>query len=316
MRAILHPSPALHPLTADPMPGEPLVCGRFAPSPTGPLHFGSLVAALGSLLSARRRGGRWLLRIEDLDAPRNVPGATDAILRDLERLAMPWDGEVMHQSRRIDLYAAALDRLADGGWTFPCGCSRRDLAGGVYPGTCREGVPPGRSARSTRLRVRAGSIGFHDAVQGFTTQCVEKEVGDFVVSRADGIVAYHLAVVVDDAEQGVGEVVRGCDLLESTPRQILIQRALGLPTPEYAHLPVASDGSGRKLGKQHLARPIAAEPPGAVLVDALEFLGQGPPRELARAPAAEVIAWAIARWDPTRVPRRRRAPAPGCGDSR
>ena len=296
--------------------GRSPVCGRFAPSPTGPLHFGSLVAALGSLLSARRRGGRWLLRIEDLDTPRNVPGAADSILRDLERLAMPWDGEVTYQSRRTDVHAAALDRLADGGWTFPCGCSRRDLAGGVYPGTCREGVPPGRSARSIRLRVRAGRIGFHDAVQGPTTQCVEKEVGDFVVSRADGVVAYHLAVVVDDAEQGVGEVVRGCDLLDSTPRQILIQRALGLPTPEYAHLPVASDGDGRKLGKQDLARPIAAEPPGAVLVDVLEFLGQDPPRKLARAPATEVVAWATARWDSARVPPRRSAPAPGYGNPR
>ena len=190
------------------------------------------------------------------------------------------------------------------------------LAGGVYPGTCREGVPPGRSARSIRLRVRAGRIGFHDAVQGPTTQCMEKEVGDFVVSRADGVVAYHLAVVVDDAEQGVSEVVRGCDLLDSTPRQILIQRALGLPTPEYAHLPVASDGDGRKLGKQDLSRPIAAEPPGAVLVDALEFLGQDPPRGLARAPATEVVAWATARWDPARVPPRRSAPAPGYGNPR
>ena len=293
------------------------MCGRFAPSPTGPLHFGSLVAALGSLLSARRRGGRWLLRIDDLDTPRNIPGAADSILRNLERFAMPWDGEVVRQSERTDAYAEALDALARRGWTFACGCSRRDLAGGVYPGTCREGVPPGRSARSIRLRVHGGSIGFHDAIQGPTTQCVEKEVGDFVVLRADGVVAYHLAVVVDDAEQRVSEVVRGCDLLESTPRQILIQRALGLPTPEYAHLPVASNGGGHKLSKQNLARPVTAESPGAVLVDALEFLGQGPPRELARAPAAEVIAWAIAGWDRTRVPRRRKAPAPDyAGDPR
>ena len=173
------------------------------------------------------------------------------------------------------------------------------------------GTSPGRSARSVRLRVRAASIGFRDAIQGLKTQCLEKEVGDFVVLRADGIAAYHLAVVVDDAEQRVSEVVRGCDLLESTPRQILIQRALGLPTPEYAHLPVAVDASERKLSKQRLARPIAADPPGTVLVDALEFLGQGPPRELARAPAAEIVAWAITCWDRTRVPRLRKAPAPG-----
>ena len=286
------------------------MCGRFAPSPTGPLHFGSLVAALGSLLNARRRGGRWLVRIEDLDTPRNAAGAVDSILRDLERLAMYWDGEIMHQSRRADAYAEALDSLADRGWTFECGCSRRDLVDGVYPGTCRGGLPPGRSARSVRLRVEATSLGFHDAIQGLTTQCLENEVGDFVVLRADRVVAYHLAVVVDDAEQGISEVVRGCDLLESTPRQILIQRALGLPTPEYAHLPIAVDTDERKLSKQTLARSIAAARSGTVLVDALEFLGQGPPRELARAAATEIISWASASWDPARVPRRRSAPAP------
>ena len=285
------------------------MCGRFAPSPTGPLHFGSLVAALGSLLNARRRGGRWLVRIEDLDTPRNAAGAVDSILRDLDRLAMYWDGEIMHQSRRTDAYAEALDSLADRGWTFECGCSRRDLVDGVYPGTCRGGLPPGRSARSVRLRVEAASLGFHDAIQGLTTQCLENEVGDFVVLRADRVVAYHLAVVVDDAEQGISEVVRGCDLLESTPRQILIQRALGLPTPEYAHLPIAVDTDERKLSKQSFARSIAAARSGTVLVDALEFLGQGPPRELARVAATEIISWAIASWDPARVPRRRSAPA-------
>ena len=290
------------------------MCGRFAPSPTGPLHFGSLVAALGSLVIARRRGGRWLVRIEDLDTPRNVAGAVDSILRDLDRCAMHWDGEVMYQSRRTDAYTEALDRLADLGWTFECGCSRRDVAGGVYPGTCRDGLPPGRPARSVRMRVHAATIAFHDAIQGPRSQCLETEVGDFVVRRADGIVAYHLAVVVDDAEQRVSEVVRGCDLLESTPRQILVQRALGLPNPEYAHLPVAVDADARKLGKQNLARPIASDPPGAVLVDALAFLGQSPPLELARARPTEVISWAIEHWDPTRVPRRRSAPAPGYVD--
>ena len=275
------------------------------------MHFGSLVAALGSYLSVRRRGGRWLVRIEDLDTPRNVTGAADAILRDLERLAMPWDGQVVRQSRRIDAYSEALDSLAAGGWTFACGCSRRDLAGGIYPGTCREGVPSGRTVRSVRLCVPGGSIGFHDAIQGRTTQRIDKDVGDFVVRRADGIIAYHLAVVVDDAAQRVSEVVRGCDLLESTPRQILIQRALGLLTPEYAHLPVVADAGGYKLSKQNLARPIASEPPGPVLVHALDFLGQRPPRELVRAPASEVVAWAVVHWDPSYVPRRCTAPAPG-----
>ena len=269
------------------------------------------MAALGSLLNARRHGGRWLVRIEDLDTPRNDAGAADSILRDLDRFAMHWDGEVVRQSTRPDAYAEALDRLADGGWTFRCGCSRRDLAGGIYPGTCRAGLPPGRPARSVRLRVGTAAVEFHDRIQGPTSQNLETEVGDFVVLRADGVVAYHLAVVVDDAEQRVSEVVRGCDLLESTPRQILIQRALGLPTPRYAHLPVAVDAGRHKLSKQTLARPISAEPPGAVLVDALEFLGQRPPRDLARAPAGEVIAWGVECWDHNRVPRRRAAPAPG-----
>ena len=269
------------------------------------------MAALGSLLNVRRRGGRWFVRIDDLDTPRNAAGAADSILRDLDRFGMHWDGEVMHQSRRPDAYAEALGRLAHGGWTFACGCSRRDLVGGVYPGTCREGLPRGRMARSVRLRVEAAAVEFIDAIQGPVAQHVENEVGDFVVLRADGVVAYHLAVVVDDAEQRVSEVVRGSDLLESTPRQILIQHALGLPTPEYAHLPVAVNAGRHKLSKQNLARPIASEQPGAVLVDALEFLGQGPPRDLARAPAAEVIAWGVECWDRSRVPRRRTAAAPG-----
>ena len=268
------------------------------------------MAALGSLLNVRRQGGHWFVRIEDLDTPRNAAGAVDSILRDLERCAMHWDGDVVHQSARRDAYAEALDRLAGGGWTFECGCSRRDLAGGVYPGTCRDGLPPGRPARSVRLRVGASDIEFHDAIQGLTIQSLEREIGDFVVLRADGIVAYHLAVVVDDAEQQVSEVVRGCDLLESTPRQILIQRALGLPTPQYSHLPVAVDAGRHKLGKQTLARPIASSRPGAVLVDALEFLGQRPPRDLARAPAGEVIAWGVECWDRARVPRRRSVLAP------
>ena len=294
-----------------------MACGRFAPSPTGPLHFGSLVAALGSLLDARRRGGRWLVRIEDLDTPRNAAGAEDSILRDLERFAMHWDGEVVRQSGRAELYAQALDMLASRGWTFECGCSRRDLAGGIYPGTCRDGLPAGRTARSARFRVPAGDVEFHDAIQGIATQRVQSEVGDFVVSRADGIVAYHLAVVVDDAEQRVSEVVRGCDLLDSTPRQILIQRALGLVVPEYVHLPVAVDADRSKLSKQSRARPVAAEPPGVALADALEFLGQRPPSELARAPAHEIVAWGIEHWDRARVPRRRAAPAPDySGDRR
>ena len=297
-------------MNADSRSASPCACGRFAPSPTGPLHFGSLVAALGSFLNVRRHGGRWLVRIEDLDTPRNVPGGTDSILRDLERLALLWDGDVMRQATRTDAHAQALDALAQRGRTFECACSRRDLAGGVYRGTCREGLPPGREARSVRFRVDGDRLEFEDRIQGPMSQDLRHEVGDFVVLRADRIVAYHLAVVVDDAAQCVSEVVRGCDLLESTPRQILIQRALGLPTPVYAHLPIATGANDRKLSKHNLARPVASRPAGEVLVDALAFLGQNPPRDLARASAAEVVAWAVTCWDPARVPRRRSAPAP------
>ena len=308
-RGAVRPTPS--PVNAGVQPERSRPCGRFAPSPTGPLHFGSLVAALGSFLNVRHAGGAWLVRIDDLDTARNVPGAADSILRDLERLALPWDGEVVHQTRRTDAYAAALDTLARQDRTFACACSRRDLVDGVYPGTCRDGLPPGRPARSVRFRVDAGPLAFHDRIQGPSTQCLRTEVGDFVVRRADGIAAYHLAVVVDDAEQGVSEVVRGCDLLDSTQRQIVIQRALGVPTPAYAHLPVATGAGGHKLSKQNLARPVSAAPAGAALADALEFLGQRPPRDLAGAGAAELVAWAVASWNPARVPRRRGAPAPG-----
>ena len=302
--------PVANPVDADSRRDVSRPCGRFAPSPTGPLHFGSLVAALGSFLNVRRAGGRWFVRIDDLDTARNVPGAADSILRDLERLALPWDGEVIRQATRTNAHAEALDALARRGRTFACACSRRDLAGGVYPGTCRTGIAPDRSARSVRFRVDASHLRFHDRIQGATSQCLRTEVGDFVVLRADGVVAYHLAVVVDDAEQCVTEVVRGCDLLESTPRQILIQRALGLPTPTYAHLPIAVGADDRKLSKQNLARPVSAAPAGPVLVDALQFLGQRPPRELAGAGAAEIVTWAVGAWDLARVPRRRSAPVP------
>ncbi len=297
-------------------PVQPYV-GRFAPSPTGPLHFGSLVAATGSYLDARHHGGRWLLRIEDVDAPRCIPGAAEGILRTLERFGFEWDGEPVWQSRRTAAYADALERLKTGGHAYACACTRRELAEAplardgsrIYPGTCRNGPPPGRVARAWRVRV-AGSIAFDDAVQGAQEEDLERELGDFVVLRADGLFAYQLAVVVDDADAGVTHVVRGADLLDSTGRQRYLQRLLGMAELHYAHLPLATNAAGEKLSKQTLARAIDEQPAAAALLAALAFLGQNPPSQLAGATLAETWQWARAHWSLARVPRRHAIPAP------
>jgi glutamyl-Q tRNA(Asp) synthetase len=229
------------------------VTGRFAPSPTGPLHRGSLVAAAASWLYARRGGGRWLVRMEDLDTPRVVAGSADEILRALERYALTWDGEVVYQSQRIALYDDALQCLREAGRVFDCGCSRADLGDeALYPGTCRNGIPAGRAPRAVRFRGNDERITFDDLLRGPNATVVD----DFIVRRADGIFAYQLAVVVDDAAQGVTQVVRGADLLDSTPRQIALQRALGYATPEYAHVPLVLAPDGTKLGKRDGALPL------------------------------------------------------------
>jgi glutamyl-Q tRNA(Asp) synthetase len=223
--------------------------GRFAPSPTGPLHFGSLVAALGSYLDAKAHGGEWLVRIEDLDTPRNVPGAADDILRTLERFGLEWDGPVLYQSSRLEAYEAVLEDLRRRHLVFPCGCSRKDV-GDRYPGTCRHGIRGRLDTPSWRFHVSDEIIRFDDRRLGPQQQNVQEYVGDFVLRRADGLFAYQLAVVVDDAFQGVTDVVRGEDLLDSTARQILLQRALDLPQPRYLHLPVVLNEAGQKLSKQ------------------------------------------------------------------
>jgi len=276
--------------------------GRFAPSPTGPLHFGSLVAALASWLDARAARGTWLLRMEDLDKPREQPGASGAILRELDALGLHWDGPVLYQSTRMAAYAAALERLRARGATYPCGCTRSEMTDSalaidgarVYPGTCRAGLAPGKTARATRVRTTSEAIQFVDRVQGEIAQSVEKEVGDFVLQRADGVIAYQLAVVVDDAEQGVSDVVRGADLLDSTPRQIWLQRLLGYPTPRYLHVPVALNAKGEKLSKQTGAQPVDGEPHAELLARALAFLGQRPTAGLT---ASELLEWSLAHWN-------------------
>lgn len=292
--------------------------GRFAPSPSGPLHFGSLVTALGSYLDARTQGGRWQVRIDDLDAPRVVPGAADAILRTLEAFGFEWDGPVRFQSAHGEAYAAAFATLAQAGTIYGCGCTRREIAdssvrardGAVYPGTCRGGLAPGKTARAYRVRTDGVHIAFDDRLQGRIEVALASEVGDFIVKRADGLFAYQLATVVDDGEGGITDVVRGADLLDSTARQIHLQHLLGLPTPRYLHLPVVVNPLGEKLSKQTLARPLDPARAVSELVRALAFLGQAPPPELARAGLAEVWAWAQAHWDAARLPRRRTAPEP------
>ena len=260
--------------------------GRFAPSPTGALHAGSLVAALASFLDARVHGGRWLLRIEDVDEARTVPGSAASIMQTLQQLGMPWDGEVWFQSRRTGAYEAACRRL--GKRVFACGCTRREIAEAatrsasdgapVYPGTCRHGLPAGRQARALRLAVPAAGdpaacIRFDDRWFGPQQQDLAADVGDFVLHRADGFWAYQLAVVVDDAEQGVTHVVRGADLLDSTARQIYLQRLLGYPTPSYLHVPVLNNALGEKLSKQTGAQALDLQRPLLELQRAAAFLG-------------------------------------------
>ncbi len=298
---------------------RPTTIGRFAPSPTGPLHLGSLVTALGSYLLARQGGGQWLLRIEDLDTPRVVPGVADDMLRTLEILGFQWDGEVLWQSRRGAAYAAALGRLLNDDSVYPCGCSRAEIAriataphsgdeGPVYPGLCRNGLPPGRSARSVRVRVSDEPICFQDGLLGQVCQDLAATGGDFVVKRADGLFAYQLAVVVDDAESGVNQVVRGADLLSSTPRQIHLQRLLGYAEPYYFHLPLVTGPGGAKLSKRDNAVSLAAsrdlEREGHLLLfDSLRFLGQKPPLFLRESSCVEILSWAVAHFSLADVPR-------------
>lgn len=289
---------------------DPSYCGRFAPSPTGPLHIGSLIAATGSYLEAVTHRGLWKVRMEDLDPPREVPGAADGILRTLDAHGFEWDDVVMYQSDRSAAYEAALIRLQQQDMLFPCACTRREIAdsalrgveGPIYDGTCRNGLPAGRAARAWRVRVNDVDTTFDDALQGHIRQNLARDIGDFVLKRADGFYAYQLAVVVDDAAQGITHVVRGADLLRSTPRQIYLQQLLQLPTPEYMHLPVAVNEAGEKLSKQTLAEPLDNSTPGSQLWTALAFLGQRPPRELRQASLPELWQWATEHWQIARIP--------------
>ena len=281
-----------------------LCTGRFAPTPTGPLHFGSLLAAVASYCDARHAGGQWLLRLEDIDPPREMPGAAATILRQLEAYGLHWDGPVLYQSQRTEAYVAAIDALEAKGLLFWCRCSRSALAGHtVYPGTCREHRRPEPDA-AIRLRVEPGTVCFHDRVFGDQQEDVAATVGDFVIRRRDGLFAYQLAVVVDDAMQGVTHVVRGADLLDNTARQIYLQAQQGYPTPCYAHIPLAVNALGEKLSKQNFARALPVDHPEPILWEALRTLGQNPPTELTDAPVSEQLGWATAHWSLAAIPRR------------
>ncbi len=284
------------------------------------MHFGSLVAAVGSYFDARTHGGRWLVRMEDVDTPRNVPGAADDILKTLEAFGFEWDGPVLWQSRRHDAYAEILEALIARGQVYGCACSRREIAdsatraaidgGLVYPGTCRAGLPAGQPARAWRLRVDEREIAFEDRLQGKVVQQLERDVGDFVLRRADGLFAYQLAVAVDDHDQGISDIVRGADLLGSTPRQIWLLQCLDWPVPRYAHLPVATNPAGEKWSKQTRAPALDKTRAAAELVRALAFLGQPVPTGLADGGVADVWAWAGQHWSFAAIPRQAAISAP------
>jgi len=284
--------------------------GRFAPSPTGPLHFGTLVAAVGSYLEAKSHDGEWLVRIENLDTPREISGASSEILRTLESLEMEWDHDVVYQSERNSVYQTTLAILDEYGVIYPCTCTRREIAdssitgvsGPVYPGTCRSNLLNKKQIGALRVITDNSLVKFKDALRGQISQRLESETGDFVLRRADGIYAYQLAVVVDDAKQGITHVVRGADLLDSTPRQIYLQKLLGYPTIKYMHLPVVVNNQGKKLSKQNLATPLDISNPVAQLIATVSFLGQEPPTELLKNSISSFWEWAIKNWCPEKIP--------------
>ncbi|MEC7546403.1 MAG: tRNA glutamyl-Q(34) synthetase GluQRS [Thalassolituus sp.] len=281
--------------------------GRFAPSPTGPLHFGSLLAALASYLDARHHSGQWLVRIEDLDPPREDPTATDSILSILDTYGLHWDGDVVYQSQRSELYQAALERLRDQGDAFPCACSRKQLAGQLHHGVC---ATPNNSDHAWRFLCPTGDITLTDGLQDNHCYNLADEIGDFVIRRRDSLWSYQLAVVIDDAAQNITHVVRGIDLIDSTVRQHLIQNTLNLHVPAYSHIPVAVESNGQKLSKQNLALPLSAAHASDTLWQALQWLRQSPPDELRTETVSNLLTWATEHWQIEALRGLRSLPAP------
>ncbi|NOS73659.1 MAG: tRNA glutamyl-Q(34) synthetase GluQRS [Methyloglobulus sp.] len=283
--------------------------GRFAPSPTGPLHLGSLLTALASFLHARSRQGKWLLRIDNLDTPRNKEGSITDILNTLDAFGLHWDDSVYYQSQHIENYEGFLYKLEQNQLTYRCNCSRKSLTGmvsdddhenkhNIYPGICRNKSITPDTPHAIRLKTEPCSLSFHDELQGLISHNLGKQHGDFILKRKDGIIAYQFAVVVDDYLQGVNHVVRGCDLLEETPKQIYLQQKLALPTPAYLHVPVIVDQHGYKLSKQTLATAVDTKSPNKTLFDLLVLLKQNPPDELIGTKVNELLGWAIGNWQP------------------
>ena len=283
--------------------------GRFAPSPTGCVHFGTLVAAVGSYLQAKSNDGDWLIRMEDVDTTRAIENADTDILNTLEAFGFEWQGEILYQSKRTQYYQYALDTLTEQGLTFPCICSRKILAettSDIYPGTCRHRTLPENKQHAIRLLANNIDIGFEDRVMGKQKQNIQNQCGDFVIKRRDGLFAYQLAVVVDDAEQGITEIVRGTDLLSSTPRQIYLQQLLGYNTPDYCHLPLAVDKQGNKISKSEGASAIEIKHKEKHIFDALAFLGQKPPAALAKSSLDDIWSWAGKHWQHTCIPKQQK----------
>lgn len=278
--------------------------GRFAPTPSGDLHFGSIIAALGSFLQARNLKGSWLVRIDDVDKTRSRPGADTRILKQLENLGLHWDGDIMYQSQRDRSYQSALDSLRKKNLLYACQCSRKQVGQLPYPGTCRDAALEFTPERALRIITDDTEIKIADKLQGSICSQLQLDVGDVIVRRADGLYAYHLAVVVDDAELEITEVVRGADLLDTTAAQVYLQQQLNFNTPHYLHLPVALDQQGKKLSKSGQAVAVTGQPAQAVIIKALSFLGQMLPDHVHDADRDELLAWAIENWDTSLIPRR------------
>lgn len=279
--------------------------GRFAPSPTGPLHFGSLIAAVASYLDAKANQGRWLVRMEDLDPPRESPGAAALILRQLELLGLCWDGEVLYQSNRLEAYENTLAQLKDRKLCFDCDCTRPQVRemGNVYDGTCRRRNSAPENNFAVRVKTEPIDIGINDLVQGRYSQNLNDDVGDFIIKRKDTLIAYQLAVVVDDDHQNITHIIRGFDLIDSTPRQIFLQRLLGFEEPIYGHVPIIVNNSGQKLSKQHFAAAIDVSRAPLLLHRVLTFLGQSPPLGSDITDPRDQLQWGIENWDIQAVPK-------------